>query len=71
MIIIIRDLFKYIGNLTWWILPFTSGCFINIALTNLLPDLVKEEDPKEAIKQFCGIILGIGVMAFVSAFHEE
>ncbi|OXA45779.1 Zinc transporter ZIP13 [Folsomia candida] len=59
-----------LGNLTWWILPFTSGCFINIALTNLLPDLVKEDDPKEAVKQFGGILLGIGVMALVSMFHE-
>jgi len=65
------DSMQSMGNLTWWILPFTSGCFINIALTNLLPDLVKEEDPKEAVKQFLGIILGIGVMAFVSMFHDE
>jgi len=65
------DSMQSMGNLTWWILPFTSGCFINIALTNLLPDLVKEEDPKEAVKQFAGILLGIGVMAFVSMFHEE
>jgi len=62
--------FKIIGDLTWWILPFTSGCFINIALTNLLPDLVKEDDPKEAAKQFCGIILGIAVMAGVSMLHD-
>jgi len=64
------DSMQFMGNVTWWILPFTSGCFINIALTNLLPDLVKEDNPKEAVKQFCFILLGIFVMAFVSAFHE-
>ncbi|XP_037282921.2 zinc transporter Zip99C isoform X5 [Rhipicephalus microplus] len=30
---------------TSWILPFTSGGFLNIALVSVLPDLLKEEDP--------------------------
>ncbi|CAL8082120.1 unnamed protein product [Orchesella dallaii] len=58
------------GDFTWWILPFTSGCFLNIALTNLLPDLMKEENPKESAKQFASLLLGIAVMAVVSCFHE-
>lgn len=29
---------------TSWILPFTSGGFLNIALVSVLPDLLKEED---------------------------
>lgn len=28
-----------------WILPFTSGGFLYIALVNVLPDLLEEEDP--------------------------
>ena len=27
-----------------WILPFTAGGFIYIALVNLIPDLLKEEE---------------------------
>ncbi len=28
-----------------WILPFTCGGFINIAMVNILPQLLKEDDP--------------------------
>lgn len=28
-----------------WILPFTSGGFLYIALVNVLPDLLEEDDP--------------------------
>lgn len=35
----------FLGSCTFWILPFTSGGFLNIALVNVLPDLLKEKDP--------------------------
>lgn len=57
------------GDFTWWILPFTSGCFLNIALTNLLPDLMKEDNPKESLKQLASLLLGIGVMGALSLVH--
>lgn len=28
-----------------WILPFTSGGFLYIALVNVLPDILEEDDP--------------------------
>jgi zinc transporter 13 len=58
-----------IGHYTWWILPFTAGCFISIALNNLLPDLLKETETKESLKQFLALLLGIGVMGLVSMYH--
>ncbi|CAG7724471.1 unnamed protein product [Allacma fusca] len=64
------DCMKTMGDFTWWILPFTSGGFINIALTNLLPDLLKEDDPKESFLQLVSLILGIGVMGLVTLLHE-
>lgn len=51
---------------TSWILPFTAGTFLHIALVTVLPDLLKEKDPKESLKQLTALICGIGVMAFVS-----
>lgn len=45
-----------------WILPFTAGGFINIALVQLLPDILKEEDRKEGIIQIVFIFAGIAVM---------
>lgn len=71
---ILKDVFKIVcflsGDITWWILPFTSGCFLNIALTNLLPDLMKEDNPKESVKQFASLMLGIAIMGALSLVHE-
>ncbi|CAG9865102.1 unnamed protein product [Phyllotreta striolata] len=53
-----------------WILPFTTGTFLHIALVTVLPDLLKEEDPKESFKQLLALILGIVVMAFVTNVLE-
>lgn len=55
---------------TSWILPFTSGGFLNIALVSVLPDLLKEEDPWESSKQLGCVCSGIAVMAAMQAFLE-
>ncbi|KAF5276301.1 hypothetical protein FQA39_LY06650 [Lamprigera yunnana] len=55
---------------TSWILPFTSGTFLHIALVTVLPDLLKEEDPKESLKQLLALLLGISIMGFVGVFLE-
>lgn len=55
---------------TSWILPFTSGGFLNIALVSVLPDLLKEEDPWESSKQLGCVCCGIAVMAAMQAFLE-
>jgi len=47
---------------TAWILPFSAGGFLNIALVSILPELLSETDPKESLKQLVCIILGIAVM---------
>lgn len=57
-----------VGACTLWILPFTSGGFLNIALVNVLPDLLKEKDPWESMKQMACLCGGIGVMALVNVF---
>jgi len=48
---------------TAWILLFTAGGFINIALVAVLPDLMKEQNPRESIKQLCCMLLGTTLMA--------
>ncbi|GFT14202.1 zinc transporter ZIP13 [Nephila pilipes] len=55
-----------LGDCTSWILPFTSGGFLNIALVNVLPDILKEKDPWESMKQMLCLCGGIGVMALVN-----
>ncbi|XP_044272236.1 zinc transporter ZIP13 homolog [Tribolium madens] len=55
---------------TSWIMPFTAGTFLHIALVTVLPDLLKEEDPRESLKQILALIAGISVMAVVTTLVE-
>lgn len=56
---------------TSWIMPFTAGGFLHIALVTVLPDLIKEPDAKEAFKQFAALLFGIALMAFMTAMFES
>lgn len=42
---LINHLNGFAGDRTAWILPFTSGGFIYIAMVTVLPDLLKETNP--------------------------
>ncbi|CAG2065315.1 unnamed protein product, partial [Timema podura] len=55
---------------TSWILPFTAGGFLHIALVTVLPDLLKEENPKESMLQLLSLLGGISVMATMSFLVE-
>nr|CAD7456638.1 unnamed protein product [Timema tahoe] len=55
---------------TSWILPFTAGGFLHIALVTVLPDLLKEENPKESMLQLLSLLGGITVMATMSFLVE-
>lgn len=63
------DSAKAAGDRTAWILPFTSGGFIYIALVTVVPDLLEEKHQKESIKQILCLLLGIGAMYLVSLIH--
>ncbi|XP_058056918.1 zinc transporter ZIP13 homolog [Anopheles bellator] len=56
---------------TSWIAPFTAGGFLHIALVTVLPDLLDETDPWESVKQFSALLLGIGLMAFLTVYLEH
>ncbi|XP_006865194.1 PREDICTED: zinc transporter ZIP13 [Chrysochloris asiatica] len=53
-----------------WILPFTSGGFLYIALVNVLPDLLEEEDPWHSLQQVLLLCSGIVVMVLFSLLVE-
>jgi len=55
---------------TSWILPFAAGGFLNIALVNLLPELLQERSILESCKQMLFLSAGVGVMAFVNHVFE-
>lgn len=56
---------------TSWIMPFTAGGFLHIALVTVLPDLLQEEDRMESLKQLLALILGISVMAVLTIAFEH
>lgn len=56
---------------TSWIMPFTAGGFLHISLVTVLPDLLKENDSKESVKQLLALIAGIAVMAFMTIIFES
>lgn len=58
------------GIKTAWILPFTAGGFIYIALVTIVPELVKEEKPRESVNQTVCICAGILCMLLVTLVFE-
>ncbi|XP_058485565.1 zinc transporter ZIP13 [Solea solea] len=54
-------------NATAWILPFTSGGFLYIALVNVVPDLLQESSLRQTLLQILLICCGVAVMALLSA----
>ncbi|XP_026643624.1 zinc transporter ZIP13 isoform X2 [Microtus ochrogaster] len=61
---------KGVGETVVWTLPFTSGGFLYIALVNVLPDLLEENDPWHSLQQVLLLCSGIVVMVLLSFFVE-
>lgn len=69
MTALLADSAKAAGDSTAWILPFTSGGFIYIALVTVVPDLLQETHAKESVKQLMCLCAGISSMYCVSMIH--
>nr|XP_020462454.1 zinc transporter ZIP13 isoform X1 [Monopterus albus]XP_020462471.1 zinc transporter ZIP13 isoform X1 [Monopterus albus] len=61
---------KDMENSTAWILPFTSGGFLYIALVNVVPDLLEESSLRHSLQQILLIFCGVAVMALLSAIVD-
>ncbi|CAI5645322.1 unnamed protein product [Oreochromis niloticus] len=57
-------------NASSWILPFTSGGFLYIALVNVVPDLLEESSFRHSLMQVLLIFCGVAVMALLSAILD-
>ncbi|CAG9539898.1 unnamed protein product [Cercopithifilaria johnstoni] len=53
------------------ILPFTAGGFINIALTQILPELMKETNSRQNILQWICFLVGVALMGALNQFHLD
>jgi zinc and cadmium transporter len=49
------------------LVPFAAGGFIYIAATDLMPELHKKSHAGESIIQLVSILLGLGLMAFLTS----
>lgn len=58
------------GERTAWILPFTSGGFLYIALVTVVPDLLQERHAKESLKQIACLVLGVLTMVCVTVVFD-
>lgn len=52
-----------------WILPFTAGGFIYIAMVNVLPELLEESSAFQTLKELFGICLGISMMSLIALYE--
>lgn len=50
------------------LVPFAAGGFIYIAATDLMPELHKKSQAGESIVQLFSILVGLGLMAFLTSF---
>ncbi|KAG5864507.1 hypothetical protein JTB14_030338 [Gonioctena quinquepunctata] len=54
-----------------WILPFTAGGFIYIALVSVIPELLDEEKPSviQTFLQVAAMLGGVGMMVIIAEFE--
>lgn len=58
-----------IGHCTFWMLPFTAGGFLYIALVTIVPELL--EDNTHTFKQIGTVFLGMLAMATVTVIEKK
>uniref|UniRef100_UPI0035901761 zinc transporter ZIP13 n=1 Tax=Myxine glutinosa TaxID=7769 RepID=UPI0035901761 len=57
---------SHAGNNIAWTLPFTAGSFLYIALVNVLPDLLTNNQPRSVVLQISFLLGGVTVIAVIS-----
>lgn len=63
---------EQLSSASSWLLPFTAGGFLYIALVSIIPQLLSEEtDIKSSIIELFVLVLGVVVMALVSMVETE
>ncbi|CAF1683135.1 unnamed protein product [Adineta ricciae] len=55
---------------TLWVLPFTSGAFLYVALVKTVPELLKENDLLHSFRQLFGVISGLLIIYFIILYCE-
>ena len=61
---------EHISNSTGWLLPFTAGGFLYIALVSIVPSLLEDSSARQSIVQVLAVVVGIVVMALVTIVEK-
>lgn len=62
---------EYLSSSSSWLLAFTAGGFLYIALVSIVPQLLEETDLKHSLIQLTALLLGVVVMAMVSIVEKQ
>jgi zinc and cadmium transporter len=63
-------LINSIDNITSFLLPFAAGGFIYISMSDLIPELHKENNLKKSFYNFAIFVLGLAFMYFTKVLFE-
>ncbi|XP_075268109.1 zinc transporter SLC39A7-like [Opisthocomus hoazin] len=51
------------------VLPFTAGGFIYLGAVSLLPELLRDAGPRQALRQLLGLLAGLAMMAAIACYE--
>ena len=60
---------EQMGHCTTWMLPFTAGGFLYIAMISILPELIQQDG--YSFRQLLGVLTGIVVMSAVTIIERK
>ena len=52
-----------------WILPFTAGGFIYIATVSVIPELLKDTNLTQSVKEIAALIVGVYMMVLIAEYE--
>ena len=65
---------EHLSNASEWLLPFTAGGFLYIALISIVPDLLQDSakiNVKQTVIEMVALVMGIVVMALVTIVEKK
>ena len=62
---------EHLSNASSWLLPFTAGGFLYIALVSIAPDLLESGNLWESTVELLALSLGIFIMALVTIIEKK
>ena len=65
---------EHLSNASEWLLPFTAGGFLYIALISIVPDLLQDSakiNVKQTVIEMVALVMGIVIMALVTIVEKK